>query len=139
MFSNFLIFGVVWQENLPVSVMVTPPRSFNPVTVQFPLTHTSSYEFGLASATGLSIVTSSPTKLSQKSMPYRSGCRVGLATETRLWLFGTAKTSPLVSKLENSSVGGARPEPLPTSTGSTALPLETTATLRGDDSSVRNR
>src|SRR4051812_48329477 len=79
----------------PLSETVNPPLPLRPVSFQSPTTQASPKLLGLVIATGLRTVTSSPLKLSQKSSPYFFGRSSGLATETRLRLFGTPKTSSL--------------------------------------------
>jgi hypothetical protein len=82
------------------------------------------------------MVTSSPDKDSQKSMPYKLGSRRGLICEIKDWLLGTAKTSPLSSPLNCSRGGWTSLLPimpdvlLPITTGLTSLPLDTTRMVK---------
>ncbi len=117
------------------SVIVRPPRLFKPVTAQSPRTHISPKLFGKSKATGFGIVTSCPSRLSQKSIPNLSGCSVASVTSMRLLLLGTArKPSPPVSSAESCCVGGLRS--LPMITGSTTLLWDATSILAGLSISV---
>ena len=84
------------------------------------------------------MVTSWPSRLSQKSSPYLSGCRVELVVEIRLLLLGTErKPSTPVSRALNFWVGGLLS--LPRINGVTVLLLDKTVMFVGDSISVMNK
>lgn len=122
----------------PPNVIVKPPRSFSPVTFQFPRTQNSPNRFSKFSEKGLATVTSWPSRLSQKSRPNLVGCNVGFEESSRVLLFGTERNpSPELSSEESCWVGGLLF--LPSTKGVTELFCEIIVMLPGKVISVKVR
>lgn len=119
-------------------MIVNPPRPFPPVTGQSPWTQNSPKRFGKPRAIGLGTTTSCPSRLSQKSSPYVSGCKVGLTLSRRVTLLGADKNPSVpLSKAVSCCVGGFLS--LPRMTGVRVLFDERMVMFAGDTNSVRNR
>lgn len=119
-------------------VIVNPPRPFLPVTGQSPWTQNSPNLLGKPREMGLGTTTSCPSRLSQKSRPYLSGCRVALPLSRRVTLFGIDKNpSGPSSNAVSFCVGGLLS--FPSMIGSTVLFEERTTMSVGDTISVRKR
>lgn len=118
--------------------MDNPPRLFSPVTFQSPRIQNSPNLFSKSSATGLRIVTSCPSKLSQKSSPNLSGWSVLFSASSSVWLFGTERIpSTALSNEEKDWVGGERSSPM--TRGVTGLPEDNTTMFLGLVISVADR
>jgi hypothetical protein len=119
-------------------VIVRPPRPFFPVTGQSPWTQNSPNLFWKPREMGLGTITSCPSRLSQKSSPYWSGCRVALTLSRQVTLLGIDKNPSVpLSKALSFCVGGVLS--FPRMTGVTVLFEERTTMLVGDTISVRNK
>jgi hypothetical protein len=119
-------------------VIVNPPRAFFPVTGQSPWTQNSPNLVWNPREMGFGTTTSCPSRLSQKSSPYWSGCRVALTLSRRVTLLGVDKNpSGPLSKTDSFCVGGLLS--FPRMTGVTVLFDKRTTMSVGDTISVRNR
>ena len=76
-----ILIGDEQEADAPLLDKVRPPRPFLPVVGQLPTSQVSAKLLGFEMATGSCMVTSSPLKLSQKSMPYLSGSSVGFTAD----------------------------------------------------------
>lgn len=117
-------------------VIVNPPRLLIPVARQLPRTQNSPKELPNPSEMGRGMVTTCPSRLSQKSRPYLFGCNRRSGVSWRLWFAGTDKKPSLPeSRDEKCWVGGLRSRPR--TIGTMGFPEDKTVMFVGEVSSVR--